>query len=218
MLSLLGVIRRELISCRHWLWEAMALPMVMEHSSSISISKTRIPTCHLRLIWRQLAMVRYDSTLISMPVVRFVWVCWAHGEAMQLKIGILRSPPCYKSLFQSSQSLWLRMYTSMNQDSNTNKEQKREIGRMKHTPTSSGIATSNTQWSRILRIHQKVSKLLSVDISTWRKTRYWRSVRDGSSMPPRDRQAITDSSTTIIPIGAANSRKPRLSTKKCWKR
>lgn len=136
-------------------------------TSLMSTSMIRIPMGHLKSIWQLQAMARLGSTLICMRVVKYVWVCWAHGEAVHLKIGTLRCLLCCKCFYQSKPLLWVNKSTSTSPALKGSKELRREKRKTKHILTLLDIATLNSQWLTIWKIHPKDSNTSSDVISTW---------------------------------------------------
>lgn len=212
------MIKKESISCKPWSWVQMEHHMGMVLICSIFTSMTLIQTIHQKLTSLPPEMVKSDLIPIFTVVEKYVSVFWVLGEEAQWKIGIQKFPLFCKFLSQFSPLSCLNKFTSMSPDSNMNKELLKEKRRIKLMLTSSDMVTLNLQWFKTLKIHQKDSNILLRDISTLKKMKFLKKLRNGSNMLKKERLHTTDSSATTIITGVIPLKNQKLSTKLCLRK
>lgn len=208
-------IRTELTLCKHLSWVQMEHLMDMEHTCLMSILMTIIQIIHQKSISQPRVMEKLDSIPTFMHVERFACHYLVPGEAVLLKIGMLKCQHYCKFFCQSKPLLWANKFTLTSQASKTSKEPKKEKRRIKHTQTLLGMAISSSQWLRTFETLRKDLKMSLEDISIWKRMKSWKSVESGKNMPKKDQQ-ITLGSLMIITIhGPMSSKSQKLSTNKC---
>lgn len=210
--------RKELTSCKLWLWAQTEPHTVMELTCSIFTSMTLTQTTLQKLIWQRQVMDKSDSIPTFTVAEKFVWVCWVLGEVVPCKIGIRRFLHYFKFSFQFNLSSCPKKSTLMNRDSNTNKERLKEKRRTKPMQISSDMEMSSSQCFKTLRTHQKDSNTSLKDISTLRKTRSWSKQRNGWNTQKKEKHHTQDWWVITITTGATNLRSPKQNTKPCSKR
>lgn len=186
------VTSKESILCKLWLWVQMAHLMDMELIFLISTSMILIQTIHQKLTSQPLEMDKSDSIQISTVVEKYASVFLEHGEEVPWKIGIQKFLLFCKFLSLFNPSLCLNKFTLMNLDSNTNKEPLKVKRKIKLMQTSLDMVTSNLQWFKILKIHQKDLNILSRDISILKKIKFLKKQRSGSSTLKREKLHTMD--------------------------